>query len=432
MADIISLAKQKAEEAEVFTVVSDETPVDFEANKLKNIQCKQSTSTALRIIKDGKIGYAGTTVSSDEDLVKMALETAQFGTEAKFEFPASRKFADVKVYDSEAECMPIDDLVKLGQEIIKAVTEHTPDILCEGTVTRSVETVTINNSRGGKVEYRASGFHLYMGGTLIRDTDMLFVGDSISSCHPITDVKPVIAEIKWQLDMAKNTAEACNKKLPVIFTPHGVASGLIAPFMSAFSGKMVLQGASPLANKLGEKVLDDKFSLWDDSTIDYQPASRPCDEEGVPSQRTVLIEKGVISHFYYDLQTAGLAGTKSTGNGQRARGGLPSPAPTAFVIGEGNMPFAEMLAGIEEGLVIDQLMGAEQGNVLGGDFSGNVLLGYKVEKGKIVGRVKNTMVAGNVYQLFRDIAGLSKEARWVGSSLRTPYIYLRDVAVSCK
>ena len=87
---------------------------------------------------------------------------------------------------------------------------------------------------------------------------------------------------------------------------------------------------------------------------------------------------------------------------------------------------------MKKGLVIEQLMGAEQGNILGGDFSGNVLLGYKVESGKIVGRVKDTMVSGNVYQILKEGLAIGSEARWVGSFLKTPPLYCPSLSVASK
>ena len=102
------------------------------------------------------------------------------------------------------------------------------------------------------------------------------------------------------------------------------------------------------------------------------------------------------------------------------------------VITPGKTTFNDMLRDIKEGLVIEQLMGAEQGNLLGGDFSGNVLLGYKVENGEIVGRVKDTMVSGNVYRLLKDIAGIGSEPEWVGSFLYTPPLYCTGLSVSSK
>jgi len=202
--------------------------------------------------------------------------------------------------------------------------------------------------------------------------------------------------------------------------------------MSAFNGKPVFEGASPLGDKVGQVVFDKAFSLHDDPTIPFRPGSRPCDDEGVPSRRTPLVSHGIVKGFLYDLRTAGLAGKKSTGNGSRGGGAPPSPAPSALVVAPGKTSFADMVADIKEGLVIEQLIGAGQGNLLGGDFSGNVLLGYKIENGKLVGRVKDTMVAGNVYQVLKNIPAIGSESKWVGGMLYTPPIYCQGLSVSSK
>ncbi len=109
-----------------------------------------------------------------------------------------------------------------------------------------------------------------------------------------------------------------------------------------------------------------------------------------------------------------------------------APSPSAFIIAAGEASFDEMVQDIKEGLVVEQLMGAEQGNILGGDFSGNVLLGFKVESGKIVGRVKDTMVSGNVYQALKDIGAMGKEAKWVGGALHIPAIYIPRLSVASR
>ncbi len=433
MEDVLAQAKRVAEEAEVFMVSSEETPVQFEANRLKHIQNKQSTSLALRIIKRGRIGYAVTTELGDsQSLVNNAVETAQFGMPAEFGLPSLTTYPQIEVFDSNIESVSIEEMIKLGEELIATVTTHTPGIICEAEVTKGVSSVRIINSRGGQANYRKSIFGLGIYGNLIRDTDMLFVGESESCCHPILQSKTVAKVVLQQLELAKSQAPLPTKLLPVIFTPDGVASALIPPLMVAFNGKTVLEGASPIGNRLGQTVFDKKLWLRDDPTLAYRLNSRPCDDEGMPSQRTPLIEQGTVANFIYDLQTAALAHTQSTGNGSRNRGGLPTPSPSAFIIAPGNTPFDEMVKDIKEGLVIEQLMGAEQGNILGGDFSGNVLLGYKVESGKIVGRVKDTMVSGNVYQLLKQIVAIGSDAKWVGGFLNTPPLYFPSVSVASK
>jgi len=433
MENILARAKQTAEEAEVFMVTAEETPVQFEANRLKHIQSKQSSYVALRIVKNGRIGYAiSSGTSGSRDLVSAAVETAEFGMKAEFELPSLTLYPEIKVFDPDVESVSLDEMVKLGEELIATVRGHSQDILCQAEVNKDITSVRIINSRGGEVNYKQSTFALGIEGHLIRNTDMLFVGESESSCHPISETRAVTDVVLRQLELAKNQARLPSKRMPVVFTPSGVASALIPPLMAAFNGKIVLEGASPIGNRTGEPVFDRKLSLRDDPTIDYRPESRPADDEGVPSRCTPLVEEGEIANFIYDLQTAALARTQSTGNGTRNSGGLLAPAPPAFILTPGNTTFEEMVNDVKEGLVIEYLMGAAQGNILSGDFSGNVLLGYKIESGRIVGRVKDTMVSGNVYQLLKEITAVGSDAKWEGGSINTPSFYCPGVSVAVK
>jgi PmbA protein len=430
--EILSQAKKKAEQAEVYQVSSRITPVNFEANRLKEIQAKESTINALRLIKGGKVGFAQANgFIEPKKLVEMAAETCQFGTPAKFSFPSARVYPKIDVFDSQVEKVTIESMVQTGEQLIATVTRHTPSIVCEASVTKGTISINIINSEGGNASYSKSFFNMGLEGVLISNEDMLFVGDSLSSCHPIVDFKPITKEVIMQLDLARRNASLSTKIMPVIFTPRGVASALTSPLISAFNGKIVFDGSSPLKDKLGLGVFDKNFSLWDDATLPYHVASYPCDDEGVPSQRTALIDKGVVSHFIYDLQTAALAKTQSTGNGDR-HGGVPTPSPSSFIIDKGDTSFKEMVKDVKEGLIIDMLIGAEQGNILNGDFSGNVLLGYKIENGEIVGRVKDTIVAGNVYQLLKKIEAIGKDARWVEGFIFTPCLYCSALSVASK
>jgi len=367
-----------------------------------------------------------------EALVDMAVETSQFGGPANFQFPPSRDYSEVSIFDPKVEEIAMERMVEIGKELIARIRGHTPDILCDVQVTKGTSSISLNNSQGGEGRYDSSFFGLSLEGILVRDTDMLFVGDSESSCRFSDNIDDLAGRVIWQLEMAKKKAAVSTKLLPIIFTPHGVASALLSPLVLAFNGKAVLEGASPLKDKRGEQVFDKKLSLWDDATIAYGVGSYPFDDEGVSSQRLSLVANGVVTNFLYDLQTAALAGTQSTGNGQRVGGGFPSPAISSLILSGGDVSFQAMVEDMKEGLIVEQLMGADQGNLLGGDFGGNVLLGYRVENGEIVGRVKDTMIAGNVYQVLKELLGIGQEARWVGGILQTPPLYCSNVSVTTK
>lgn len=261
---------------------------------------------------------------------------------------------------------------------------------------------------------------------------MLFVHDGRASVGPVFETDETVISILRQLEWAEQSATIKTKQMPVIFMPSAVPSVIISPLVSALSGKNVLLGTSPLSGRLGDKLFNDKFSIRDDPTLANVPGSRISDDEGVPSVKTSLIDNGEIANFYYDLQTAGLAGTASTGHGERSLGSVPTPSTSVILLDQGEVPFTEMIAGIKEGLIVEHLLGAGQGNALGGDFNANVLLGYKIEEGAVVGRVKDTMVTGNVYRVLNDLITIGNDGRWIGGSLYAPSILCPNVSVASK
>ena len=431
--EVLEKATRVASQAEVFHLSHRHEPVVFEANKLKALERKESSGTALRLIKDGKIGFSSSTRQDSVDaLIDNALETAPFGPQATMEFPDYREFTPVEIYDPSVESYPLDDMVQLGQTLIDRVREYEPELLCDASVSKDVMTLTLLNSKGGYASYTRSVFSISVGGTLIKGTDMLFLWEGKNSCQPLTDPSPLVDSIQTQLEYGRNIAPPASGDMAAVFTPRGVAAALLSPLMAGFNGKSVLQGSSPLVGKLGERLLDEKISVWDEPSLAFIPGSRMCDDEGVPTQRMPLIDQGVISNFLYDLQTAGQSNTQSTGNAHRSLNSLPSPGVSVTVMSGGDTSFNDMIADTKNGIVVERLLGAGQSNILGGDFNANVLLGYRVEKGKIVGRLKNTVINGNVYTVLGKVQALGDDSCWVGGSLRVPSIYCAKVSTATR
>ena len=430
---LMEKASRTTQEAEVYHVQHRDEPVIFEANRLKLVETRESSGVALRVIKDGRIGFSSTSdLKNTDSLINHTLETVPFGPEARLGFPSYQSFDPVHVYDPRAESLPLQDMVNLAQTAIDQLVEYNRDLLCDASVAKGVTTVTLLNSRGGHATYTKSVFSLSVHGTLVKDTDMLFVGDSISSCRPVLDTSEIVESIQEQLELSRHIVSAPVGPVPVVFTPRGVVGALLSPLLSGFNGRTVLQGASPLVGKLEERLLDERFSIWDEPTLPYSPGSRMCDDEGIPTRRLSLVDKGVISGFLYDLQTAAQAGTESTGSAHRGLNTLPSPGSSVIIVGEGDTSYQGMIREMKSGLVVERLLGAGQSNILGGDFNANVLLGYRVEGGNVTGRVKNTLISGNVYTLLRNIQAIEKESHWVGGYLKTPAICFPKVSVATR
>jgi len=436
---LLKKAVEHADSVEAYFVESEEIPVSFEANKLKRLETKKTTGTALRVIKQGRLGLAASTVMDDaarDDLVRKAVESSKIGEAAKFGFPDPYPTQRVpKTYDPSVTEIGAEELVSVGKDMISMITDYDPEIRCDAGLTRAVEEVTIANSNGGGRSYKKSVLFGSLAATAIDGNDILTVYRGIGSCRNDLDYEELAREIVDVLKLARKIVPADTGQMPVLFTPRGIMPLLLA-LRAGFNGKTVFQGASPMAGRIGLKAFDSRLSIYDDTTLDYAVKSAPVDEEGVPTQRTPFIEEGIVKNFYYDLQTAGLMGTESTGNGFRttrsgdAFEGPPTPMTTSVVILPGDADLADMISGMDRGIVVDQTIGAGQGNILSGEFSINVHLGFKVEKGKITGRIKNTMVAGNALEALNNMTAISKETEWVYGQYSSPWILFNSLGVA--
>jgi PmbA protein len=208
------------------------------------------------------------------------------------------------------------------------------------------------------------------------------------------------------------------------------------------NGKNVEKGTSPIRDKLGARILSEKLTVIEDGLLEEGVGSAPFDDEGTPLGRKTVVDHGVLRCFAVDLRTAPKLNVAPSGNGFRfdrytgwqSYESPPAPQSTNWLLLPGERGYEEILADIEDGVVVDLMMGLFTGNLLSGDFSANLMLAYRINKGKVVGRIKNAMVSGNFYDIFRDnLIGVSRETERVTSGSTTnvfPYLCARDVMVS--
>ncbi len=433
--ELLNAAKRKFGQAEVYRVEGESRPVTFEANKLKELSVRESSGVALRVISKGRLGFTSTTNPDDEaGLVARAGAVAEFGAEAPFTLPGPAKYPKVNVHDSAVAGITQQHMVDTGKELIERLRDKWPDLLCEGRVGTSTGRMQIWNSSGMEASYEQTGYYVYVGGKLIRGTDMLMLWGGHSSCGLFGKQQSdlILERLLQQLEHCRNIVPAPKGDVPVIFTPRGVGATLVSPLLEGFSGKNFAAGTSPLIGKEGQKMLDARISVYDDPTLPMASGSRPCDDEGEPSRRLKFVEKGVIGGGYFDLLSAAKAGKKSTGSAHRALTSPPSPGTSVIDIAAGDTRRHDIFASVKDGLVVEELLGAGQGNEMGGEFRANVSLGYRIQNGEITGRVKDTMVSGNVYKVLAQVEAVSKETEWVFGSMRAPYIRCRGVEVAAK
>ena len=331
-------------------------------------------------------------------------------------------------YDPTITELPIPRLVEIGQEIVDLILEAEPDALVNVSLERGVQHASIRNQAGLDITFQRSPLSISFEISRIQGDDVLLLYDVAGTTVWQEDPLEPARRLVRHLEMARTNAAIRSGRMPVLFSPTG-ALVLGLPLMMGFNGKNVYTGISPMKGKIGDKLFDDKLTIVDDATLDGKFGSAAYDDEGMAHRRNALIQDGVLKSFVYDLKTAAQSGVKSTGNGSRGLFSPPSPSPTNLVFQAGQTPLADMIAGIEKGLLVENVLGLGQGNVISGAFSNSVSLAFKIEKGEIVGRVKDVSLAGNVYDLLQDVSAVSQESEWVYTNFHLPYVLLPDMNV---
>ena len=417
---------------------AERTSVAFESGRLKAAGTSEEAGVNLRVVSGGRVGIAGSTAvaASDADaLIARAVASAALGEPIDLAFPVSAPLPDVATYGDRAATASLDALIGIGRGLVERLARDGCQV--NVAVEREIVRTQVGNTAGADGAYRSTGVGVSAEVWRIAGDDVLAVGDAFEGAElPTADaLAALVRSIESRLDLALTIVDPPEGSLPVVFTPAGL-SAVFLPVTQALSGKAVLQGISPLAGKLGERVFDPAFSLTDDPLCAGRTASRPLDDECVPSRVAALVEGGVVRQFVYDLETAARAGTASTGHGQRGIFSKPVPGYTNLIIGEGGRGKGEgyadlgggLLGDMKDGLLVDELIGVGQGNVIGGAFSHPVALAYRVARGEITGRVKDAAVAGNGYELLRRIGGFGNDRRWYGAR-STPSLLLEGVSV---
>ena len=429
---ILQQASTKCEQAEVYLVDSSNRTVSFEANRLKEILQRATSGVALRVIGNGRVGLTSSTDPRHEgELVGNAVTMSEFGPKAGFDFPDAHIIPEIATVDNAVTELTAQQMTHTAQTLIEKLRARCPEALCDAIVRESSATVRILNSAGTTHEMRATGYSVLLAAQIIKGTDLLHVWSGHSSCQTVGE--PALDELVLQpvalaIERAQNTVAAPPAGTPVVFTPKGLGATILHPLLEGFNGTNVATRNSPLQDRWGMPVVSNQITVIDNPLITMNSEARPFDDEGMPSQKTVLIDEGRAVSPLLDLKTAAELGMVNTASARRSLAGVPSPATSAIEIASGKITTTELMQG--KVLIVEDLLGAGQGNALGGDFTANVSLGYLAENGEIVGRVKNTMIAGNAYKVLSSVEGISTEREWVFGSLLAPSLRVGGVNIA--
>ena len=393
----------------------------FESGRLKSTEGEEAMGYHVMVIVDGHRGNAsGNVPEAMDDMVRRAIELARVGANAHYEkFPKPVPYRDIKHHSDSVLKLTRDKMIADCQEIVDYLkgVDDTLDISASSGRSES-EGIIANNS--GMFEVNRDT-HWYLGGGVQKTvgTDMLFshAYRGWQEVNDLYDKEYVKQMIETDLRRASRQAQIPDGSYPLIIPPQFMG-GFLSPVIGGINGRNVYKGTSPLKDKLGKQIAAANFTLEDNPFVDYCPQSDSYDGAGIPAVRRYLVKDGVLQLFLYDLDTAGMAGAEPTGN--------DSCSPHAARVLPGTETSDELFKSVKRGLYITQLLGFGQGNLANGDFSANVALGYVIENGEIVGRLKNAMVAGNIFDLLMGDIRISSD---LDAQLQQPYMLVPNVSV---
>jgi PmbA protein len=201
------------------------------------------------------------------------------------------------------------------------------------------------------------------------------------------------------------------QKATVVFDPR-TGGEVVEEIFNSLDGENVLKGMSFMKDRLGQRVGSEKAGFIDDGRIPRRVGSRPFDAEGVPTSRTVAVDKGLLKAYFYDARSARKAGVSSTGNARRGFDSIPHIAPNNFYLIPGSASGEEVISGVEKGVMITNLLGFGV-NITTGDYSRGAE-GLWIENGRISHPVDGITIAGNMADMLKGIVAVASDLRFFG------------------
>lgn len=423
---IISQSLKKGLEACLITRWSESTEVSFRFNRLRNIANTENVSHTLQVIKDGKTGVLNIAgfEPAQEHLDKV-VELSEFGSPVNYSFPQPEQPPNPEMYHQDVVDLGLDTMIDRGSELVEFLRALDPAINASCSIAKSHYKKAIHNTKGLSASWSKTVVETVVGVELAQGQNLISIYDWYVSTGLDCNLDQMKAGIERNFNLSKKPVDIEPGSYHVVFTPSAFAD-LIHPIVACLDGKSVVRGISPLRGRLGEKVFSDKLTIVEDGTLKNGVGSALYDDQGVRCQRTFLVNAGVLSEYLLDLESAKALNRRPTGTGR-----ISSISPNNLLVLPGDTPSSKMVSGMEKGIIIKETMGAWAGNPYSGQVTGNISLGFLVENGKPVGRIKDCMFSVNIFRdLQHNLLGLSQETQSKGYIL--PYALLSDVSISTK
>ena len=410
MAMLLDSAKKHgadAADAVVAGGISEEVSVRL--GKLESIERSEDRNIGLRVFVDGRnavISTASTDQSSIDELAERAVSMARLAPPDPYAGLAEAELLakDIPDLDLMDHTVPSSDMLKdLAFSVEEAARATTGITNSEGgSASYGTSEIMLATSNGFSSQYERSGFSISTvalaehNGKMERDYDF-------SSAVHFSDLRPAaeVGASAAQRTLAKLGAiKAKTGSFPVIYDQR-VSSSISGHIASAINGAAIARGTSFLKDRMDEQITSANISITDDPLRPRGAGSSTFDGEGLPRRKRLMLEDGVLKGWLLDLASARQLNLDPTGNASRGVSSAPSPSTSNWIMSPGTISRDELIADIEEGFLITELIGSSV-SLITGDYSRGAS-GFWIENGALTYPVTEATIAGNLKEMLMAI-----------------------------
>jgi PmbA protein len=428
------------EGVEAYAELTTETSVTAFQGEVERLTSASSSGVGVRVVSDGRLGYAYTADLSDDGL-RECLAEARANLEVSGEDPgnvlpeAAAYQALEGLFDTRQTEADPERKVSLALDLEARTRAADPKVTQVESARYGdvVGEVAVASSLGVSGSFAVTHAWCVSVAMATEDGESQ-IGYAVDAARALDDLDPgpVAREAANRAVRMLGATKPPTRTIPVVFD-RMVAPSLLGVLLAGLSAEEVQKGRSLFADRIGQQVGAAGLRLVDDGRLVDGPGAAPFDGEGVPTRRTVLIEDGVLRCFLHNTASAAREGdgTSSTGNARRASfKSTPGISAHNLFLEPGDLDQAGLLSRAGEGLLVQDVSGVHSGaNPITGDFSVGVS-GLLFRDGQLAEPVREATVAAHLLDILKGIDAVGSDLRFTTGSIGGSSLLIGEMTVA--
>jgi PmbA protein len=410
-----------ADECDCIIEAGRELTIKVRHGEVESIERADFRGLGIRVFVKKCLGFGFTTdfrAASIDELVERSCAFARTATPdpnagiPEFE---QTEFADLDLNDATLKETPLSAKTDLALRCEQAAYDCDTRIKHTYGTSYSDQTGRVILARTGADPISYEGTHVDLACVPVaEDAGERRMGIWLSAERFLSDLEPAatVGTIAAQRAVSMLGAKTVPTQKATVVFDQRTGSQVVANIFESLDGERIVKGMSFLKDKVGQRVGSDLASLVDDGRMARRVGSRPFDSEGIPTRRTLALDKGTVKSCFYDSRSARKAGTEPTGNASRGFASIPSVGANNFYLIPGNTAKESVIGRVKNGLMVTNLLGFGV-NITTGDFSRGAE-GLWIKDGQISHPVNGVTIAGNLLDMLNDIEEVASDLRFFG------------------